>query len=215
MRRAYEGKRMVKLWGRINSTNVKKALWCLEELGVRYTRIDAGGAFGVVDEADYVAMNPNRLVPCLQDGDLVLWESNAIVRYLAAQYGDGVLWNADARQRAEADKWMDWVTSSLAGPFRPLFWNIVRTAAQARDMAAVQASLAECGKLLGIADRALAEQPYLSGESFGMGDIPLGCFAYAWFEMPIERPDLPHLRDWYERLQQRPAYQTAVVTPLT
>ncbi|QGZ32701.1 glutathione S-transferase [Stutzerimonas stutzeri] len=206
---------MVKLWGRINSTNVKKALWCLEELGVRYTRIDAGGAFGVVDEADYVAMNPNRLVPCLQDGDLVLWESNAIVRYLAAQYGDGVLWNADARQRAEADKWMDWVTSSLAGPFRPLFWNIVRTAAQARDMAAVQASLAECGKLLGIADRALAEQPYLSGESFGMGDIPLGCFAYAWFEMPIERPDLPHLRDWYERLQQRPAYQTAVVTPLT
>lgn len=206
---------MVKLWGRINSTNVKKALWCLEELGVRYTRIDAGGAFGVVDEADYVAMNPNRLVPCLQDGDLVLWESNAIVRYLAAQYGDGVLWNADARQRAEADKWMDWVTSSLAGPFRPLFWNIVRTAAQARDMAAVQASLAECGKLLGIADRSLAEQPYLSGESFGMGDIPLGCFAYAWFEMPIERPDLPHLRDWYERLQQRPAYQTAVVTPLT
>jgi len=215
MRRADEGKRMGKLWGRINSTNVKKALWCLEELGVRYTRIDAGGAFGVVDEADYVAMNPNRLVPCLQDGDLVLWESNAIVRYLAAQYGDGVLWNADARQRAEADKWMDWVTSSLAGPFRPLFWNIVRTAAQARDMAAVQASLAECGKLLGIADRALAEQPYLSGESFGMGDIPLGCFAYAWFEMPIERPDLPHLRDWYERLQQRPAYQTAVVTPLT
>lgn len=206
---------MVKLWGRINSTNVKKALWCLEELGVPYTRIDAGGTFGVVGEAEYAAMNPNRLVPCLQDGELVLWESNAIVRYLAAQYGAEPLWNADPCRRAEADKWMDWVTSSLAAPFRPLFWNIVRTAPEQRDMAAVQAALAECGKLLAIADRTLSEQPYLSGTSFGMGDIPLGCFAYAWFEMPIERPDQPHLRDWYERLQQRTAYQTAVVTPLT
>jgi glutathione S-transferase len=206
---------MLKLWGRINSTNVKKVLWCLEELGVPFTRIDAGGAFGVVGEADYVAMNPNRLVPCLEDGELVLWESNAIVRYLAAQYGEGSLWNADPRQRAEADKWMDWVTSSLAAPFRPVFWNIVRTAPEKRDMAAVQAALKECGNLLAMADQTLAEQPYLSGESFGIGDIPLGCFAYAWFEMPIERPELPHLRDWYQRLQQRAAYQTAVMTPLT
>ncbi|HCJ29613.1 MAG TPA: glutathione S-transferase [Pseudomonas sp.] len=206
---------MVKLWGRINSTNVKKALWCLEELGVPYTRIDAGGAFGVVDESDYAAMNPNRLVPCLQDGELVLWESNAIVRYLAAQYGEETLWNANPRQRAGADKWMDWVTSSLAAPFRPLFWNIVRTAPEQRDMAAVQAALEQSGNLLAIADRALAAQPYLSGESFGMGDIPLGCFAYAWFEMPIERPEHPHLLDWYRRLQQRMAFQTAVMTPLT
>jgi glutathione S-transferase len=206
---------MLKLWGRINSTNVKKVLWCLEELGVPFTRIDAGGAFGVVGEADYVAMNPNRLVPCLEDGELVLWESNAIVRYLAAQYGEGSLWNADPRQRAEADKWMDWVTSSLAAPFRPVFWNIVRTAPEKRDMAAVQAALKECGNLLAMADQTLAEQPYLSGESFGIGDIPLGCFAYAWFEMPIKRPEQLHLRDWYQRLQQRVAYQTAVMTPLT
>ncbi|TCD24579.1 glutathione S-transferase [Pseudomonas sp. IC_126] len=206
---------MLKLWGRINSTNVRKALWCLEELGVPYTRVDAGGAFGVVGEAEYIAKNPNRLVPCLEDGELVLWESNTIVRYLAAQYGEGTLWSTDPRQRAGADKWMDWATSSLATPFRPLFWNIVRTAPEKRDMTAVQVALEECGKLLAIADRALAEQPYLSGDSFGMGDIPLGCFAYAWFEMPIERPDLPHLLHWYERLQQRPAYQTAVITPLT
>ncbi|MCQ4308483.1 glutathione S-transferase [Pseudomonas stutzeri] len=206
---------MLKLWGRINSTNVRKALWCLEELGVPHTRIDAGGAFGVVGEAEYIAKNPNRLVPCLEDGELALWESNTIVRYLAAQYGEGTLWSTDPRQRAGADKWMDWATSTLATPFRPLFWNIVRTAPEKRDMAAVQAALDECGKLLAIVDRDLAAQPYLSGDSFGMGDIPLGCFAYAWFEMPIERPDLPHLRHWYERLQQRPAYQTAVITPLT
>ncbi|MFG3695309.1 glutathione S-transferase family protein [Stutzerimonas stutzeri] len=206
---------MLKLWGRINSTNVRKALWCLEELEVPYTRIDAGGAFGVVGEAEYLAKNPNRLVPCLEDGDLVLWESNAIVRYLAAQYGAGTLWSADPRQRAGADKWMDWVTSSLATPFRPLFWNIVRTAENQRDMAAVQAALEACGTLLAIADEALARQPYLSGERFGMGDIPLGCFAYAWFEMPIERPVLPHLQAWYAQLQARPAYQRAVMTPLT
>ncbi|MCP9337541.1 glutathione S-transferase [Stutzerimonas xanthomarina] len=206
---------MLKLWGRLNSTNVKKVLWCLEELNIEYTRVDAGGIFGVVGEADYIAKNPNQLVPCLEDGELVLWESNAIVRYLAAQYGEGILWQVDPAQRAQADKWMDWVTSSLAAPFRTVFWNMVRTAPEQRDMPAVHAATAECGKLLMIADRALSDQPYLSGASFGMGDIPLGCFAYAWFEMPIERPDLPHLQAWYERLRQRTAYQTAVVTPLT
>tara|TARA_Y100001949_G_scaffold175526_1_gene185532 strand:+ start:2279 stop:2899 length:621 start_codon:yes stop_codon:yes gene_type:complete len=206
---------MLKLWGRTNSTNVKKALWCLEELNIEYARVDAGGVFGVVGEADYIAKNPNQLVPCLEDGELVLWESNAIVRYLAAQYGEGILWQVDPAQRAQADKWMDWVTSSLAAPFRTVFWNMVRTAPEQRDMPAVHAATAECGKLLAIADRTLSDQPYLSGASFAMGDIPLGCFAYAWFEMPIERSDLPHLRAWYERLQQRRAYQTAVVTPLT
>jgi len=145
----------------------------------------------------------------------VLWESNAIVRYLAAQYGEPALWNPDPRQRAEADKWMDWATSSPAAPFRVVFWSMVRTPAEQRDMAAVEVALAECGKLLAIVDRALAEQPYLSGASFGMGDIPLGCFAYAWFEMPIERPELPHLQAWYQRLQERPAYQRAVMIPLT
>ncbi|MCQ4315918.1 glutathione S-transferase [Stutzerimonas zhaodongensis] len=206
---------MLKLWGRNNSTNVKKPLWCLEELKVPYTRIDAGGAFGIVGEPEFVAKNPNKLVPCLEDGELVLWESNAIVRYLAARYGEGSLWNTDPAQRAEADKWMDWATSTLAAPFRPVFWNMVRTAPEQRDMAAVQTGLAECSKLLTIVDQTLATQPYLSGDSLGMGDIPLGCFAYAWFEMPIERPDLPHLRDWYDRLRQRPAYQAAVLTPLT
>lgn len=206
---------MLKLWGRNNSTNVKKPLWCLEELKVPYTRIDAGGAFGIVGEPEFVAKNPNKLVPCLEDGELVLWESNAIVRYLAARYGEGSLWNTDPAQRAEADKWMDWATSTLAAPFRPVFWNMVRTAPEQRDMAAVQTGQAECSKLLTIVDQTLATQPYLSGESLGMGDIPLGCFAYAWFEMPIERPDLPHLRDWYDRLRQRPAYQAAVLTPLT
>ncbi|TLX59859.1 glutathione S-transferase [Stutzerimonas nosocomialis] len=205
----------VKVWGRHNSTNVKKVLWCLEELSRPYQRIDAGGAFGVVDEPSYVAMNPNRLVPCVQDGDLVLWESNAIVRYLAARYGETTLWQTDPALRFEADKWMDWVTSSLAAPFKVLFWNMVRTPPEQREMDEVRKAFQTCSDLLALADQALATQPYLSGERFGMGDIPLGSFAYAWFEMPIERPELKHLQAWYDRLCERPAFRTAVMIPLT
>lgn len=207
---------MLKIWGRKNSTNVRKVLWCAEELGLEYASIDAGGAFGLVNEPEYRALNPNGLVPMVEDDGLVLWESNAIVRYLSAQYGVEAGWYvAAARQRAEADKWMDWVTSSLAAPFRPLFWGTLRTPAEQQDWVAINAAHKTCAQLLSIADQALAQRPYLSGEQLGMGDIPLGCFAYAWFEMPIERPEMRHLRAWYERLQERPAFQAAVMTALT
>jgi len=206
---------MLTIWGRKNSGNVRKALWAAEEVGVPYERRDAGGAFGVVNEPHYRAMNPNGLVPVIEDGDLVLWESSAIVRYLAAQYGDGVLYAQDPAQRAIGDKWMDWSTSVFAGAFRDLFWGIVRTPPEQRDEARIAAALQRCGELLAMPNEALASQPYLSGEQFGMGDIPLGAGIYAWFEMPIQRPDLPHLQAWYERLKQRPAYQTAVMTALT
>ncbi|KFF48259.1 glutathione S-transferase [Gammaproteobacteria bacterium MFB021] len=206
---------MLKIWGRANSTNVKKVLWCAEELALPFERIDAGGAYGVVDEPAFRAMNPNGLIPCLQDEDFVLWESNAIVRYLCAKYGRGSQQGADPAARAEADKWMDWTTSSLASPFKDVFWNTVRLPAEQRDDKAVEKGLAACGALLGLVDRTLSEQPFLSGAEWGMGDIPLGCFAYAWFEMAIERPDLPHLAAWYTRLQSRPAYRKHVMIGLT
>jgi len=167
---------MLKVWGRNNSSNVRKVLWCVEELAVPYSRIEAGGAFGVVDSPEYRALNPNGRVPMIEDDGFVLWESNAIVRYLAAQYGsDTSFYPADAKVRAQADKWMDWTTASFAGPFRDVFW----------------------------------------GDEIGMGDIPLGSFMYAWFEMPIERPPAPHLSAWYERLKLRPAYRNGVMTALT
>lgn len=207
---------MLKIWGRKNSSNVRKALWIAHELGLEFQAVDAGGAFGVVDDPEYRARNPNGLVPMLEDDDLVLWESNTIVRYLCAEYGREQGWYLeDPRQRALADKWMDWTTSALATPFRPLFWGILRTPEEQRDWVAINAALKTCGNLLTIADETLARQPCLSGEQIGMGDIPLGCFAYAWFEMPIERPELPHLQAWYERLKARPAYQAAVMTALT
>lgn len=207
---------MLRIWGRKNSSNVRKVLWCAEELALPYEAIDAGGAFGLVDGPEYRAMNPNGRVPVIEDEGLVLWESNAIVRYLAARYAPHSAMYADnLAERAQADKWMDWTTSSLADPFKPLFWGVVRTPAEQRDWVKIEAATQVCAEVLAVADKALAEQPYLSGEAFGMGDIPLGSFIYAWFEMPIERPPLPRLQAWYERLKQRPAYRKAVMTTLS
>lgn len=206
---------MLTIWGRTNSVNVKKVLWCAEELGLTYERKEAGGLFGLVDEPSFLALNPNGLVPLIEDDGLVLWESNTIVRYFAAKYGTPAFWPSDPATRASGEKWMDWATSTLAGPFRNVFWPMVRAAPEERDMARIEENVSTCSRLLGIVDKALADQPYLSGEAFGAADIPLGCFAYGWYGMAIERPDLPHLKAWYDRLTERPAYRQAVMIPLT
>lgn len=207
---------MLKIWGRKNSSNVRKALWVAEELGLEYEAINAGGAFGVTDQPEFLARNPNGVVPMIEDGDFVLWESNTIVRYLAAQYApDSTLCPSSAKARAEQDKWMDWTTSTFAVPFKTVFWGVLRTPAEQQDWAQINAAKATIEGMLRIVDKTLSTQPYLSGNEFGMGDIPLGSFIYAWFEMPIERTDLPHLKAWYQRLQQRAAYRTAVMTALT
>lgn len=206
---------MLKIWGRRNSSNVRKVLWCAEEIGLPYQSIEVGDAFGGTQSAEYRALNPNGLVPVIEDHGLPLWESNAIVRYLAARYALGTLYPVDVAERARSEQWMDWTSASFAVAFRDLFWGVVRTAPADRDETRIAAALVRCGDLLAVADAALAQQPWLSGEQFAMGDIPLGAFAYAWFEMPIQRPELPHLADWYARLQQRPAYRKGVMTPLT
>lgn len=207
---------MLKIWGRKNSSNVRKALWCAEELGLAYESIDAGGAFGVVDTPEYRALNPNGRIPLIEDDGFVLWESNTIVRYLAARHAvDSAWYPRDVQARASAEKWMDWTTSTFAEPFRQLFWGLLRTPAAEQDWDRINAALNTCGELLSMVDQALARHPYLSGDEIGMGDIPLGSFIYAWFEMPIQRPHQPHLLAWYERLKQRPAYQKAVMTALT
>jgi glutathione S-transferase len=207
---------MLKIWGRKNSSNVRKALWCAEELGLTYEAVDAGGAFGVVDTPEYRAMNPNGRVPVIEDDGFVLWESNTIVRYLCAKHAPDSAWYpADLRARATAEKWMDWTTSTFADPFRQVFWGVLRTPEDQQDWVKINAARDTCVELLAIVDQALAEHPYLSGEEVGLGDIALGSFIYAWFEMPIERPRMQHLQAWYERLKQRPAYREAVMTALT
>jgi len=205
----------IKIWGRINSSNVRKVLWCAEELGLKYDQIDAGGAFGVVETPEYRALNPNGRIPCLQDGAFTIFESNAICRYLARKYGRAPFVPDDLRQWALADQWMDWTTFSFGMPFRNLFWNMVRTAPQDRDQAAITLGIEHCSAQFAVVEDVLKDQPFLSGEACGVGDIPLGSLAYAWFSMEIERPDQPHVAAWYQRLTDRPAYQKGVMSPLT
>ena len=204
---------MLKIWGRVNSVNVKKALWCLEELGLKYERIDAGLQFGVVNTAEYRNMNPNGLVPTIDDDGFILWESHSIVRYLAAKHGKGVLWPLDERTRAVSNQWMDWAFT-FQGGVRDAFWNLIRTPAEKRDAKAIEASRAKSGQLAAILDAALDGKLYVAG-SFSMGDIPLGAEVQRWMRLPMERPKLPHLEAWFERLCARPAFKKIVDIPLS
>lgn len=203
---------MIKLWGRDTSINVQKAMWALEELGLAYQRVDLGGAFGGLDDPAYVALNPNRRVPTLQDGDLVLWESHAIVRYLAAKYGAGSLWDEDPGRRAVSDRWMDWTAGPALADLTTIFWHTVRLPEDKRDGAAVEAAVQRLAKTLEIPDRHLADRPYVVGDTPTIGDIALGSLFYRYYSFDIERPDLVNLQAYYHRLSQRPAYRASIMT---
>jgi glutathione S-transferase len=206
---------MLEIWGRTNSINVQKAMWTIGELGLDHVRHDAGRAFGVVGTPDYAALNPNRLVPTIRDDGLVLWESHAIVRYLAAKYDEGGLWPVDPAVRADGDKWMDWMGTAINDPMRGVFWGLVRTPLEERDGAAIAAGVARLADAFGILDAALAGRDFVAGDRLSIGDIPVGCATYRYFSLDIERPDLPNLERWYRRLTQREAYREHVMLPLT
>jgi glutathione S-transferase len=205
---------MLKIWGRVNSVNVKKVLWAAEELGLKYERIDAGMQHGVVQTAEYKKMNPMSLVPTIDDDGFVLWESHAIVRYLAARHGAGSLWPPDPRERGDADRWMDW-TFTFQAQLRTVFWGLVRTPPEKRDMAAIEEARKKCSELLAVPDQALAKRPYLGGANLSIGDIPLGCHVQLWMRMPIERPGHANLARWFERLCARAAFKKTVDIPLS
>lgn len=206
---------MLKLLGRANSINVQKVVWCVLELGIPFERKDIGGAFGGNDTPEYLALNPNGRVPTIIDGDVVLWESNAIVRYLSAKHGEGTLSPRDVAKRADADRWMDWQTTTLTPATHPAFWGLIRTPEEKRDMAAIAKSIAESEAKMRILERVLADRAYITGDTFTMGDIPIGCAAHRWLHLPIERPSLPAVQRWYERLMQRSPAQTVLTAPLT
>ena len=207
---------MLKIHGRANSSNVQKVVWALDEMNVPYGRIDAGGAFGIVDTPEYKAMNPNSRVPTMDDDGFILWESNAIVRYLAAKHDIGGLCPSDPRQRADADRWMDWQQTTVGGAITPIFWNLVRTAEPDRDLAAVEAARLTMIDLMWIIDKALADRPYLAGDTFTMGDIPIAIAVYRWVTLIQDRPAMANLEAWYDRLTQRAALKTNVLDiPLT
>lgn len=211
---------MLKVWGRINSVNVEKVIWTAQELGLPFERIEAGGAFGVVDTPEFRARNPVGRVPVIDDDGFVLWESNAIVRYLATRHGLGTLMPADLRAQADAGRWMDFQLGTVAAPLSALTWGIVRTAPDKRDPKALSPAFVSLGAALAIVEAGLAGRAYLVGESLTVADIPLACCAHRWFNMPLEgtgleRPDLPNLAAWYGRLKAPPAVAGLMPTPLT
>ncbi len=207
---------MRQLLGRANSSNVMKVIWLLEELSLPYERRDVGGAFGGNDTPAYHAMNPNGVVPTLVEGDFVLWESNAILRYVAAAHAPGhALWPKDLHARANIDRWMDWQQTTLGAPMTVVFWGLVRTAPEKRDPAAIAAAATKLGGLYGILDRLLATSDYIGGASLTLADIAIGVHAHRWMSFDIARPEQPHLRAWYDRLLARPAFKTHVAQPMT
>ena len=205
---------MLRIWGRVNSVNVKKAMWCVAELGLKHERIDAGMQHGVVNTPEYRKMNPTGLVPTIDDDGFTLWESHTIVRYLCAKHAAGTLWPTDLKARADAERWMDWAFT-FQGAMRNVFWGLIRTPPEKRDAKAIEEGRSKTIALLPILEQTLAHQPYVAGRELTMGDIPIGCEVQRYMRVPIERPPFPAVQAWFERLRQRPAFVTHVDLPLT
>jgi glutathione S-transferase len=203
---------MIKIWGRNTSSNVQKAMWAVGELGLAHERIDVGGAFGKNNEAAYLAMNPNGLVPTLEEEDgFTLWESNSIVRYLAHKHDKaGTLEPKDAHERARASQWMDWQLT-VAGPaITPAFWGLIRTPVEKRDLAAIKASQEKTTTAMKMLDAQLAKTPFVAGKSFSYGDIPVGVMCYRYRQLVPGRPPTPHLDRWYDAISKRKAFHDQV-----
>jgi glutathione S-transferase len=203
---------MIKIWGRNTSSNVQKAMWAVGELKLEHTRIDVGGAFGKTKEPAYLAMNPNSLVPTLEEDDgFTLWESNSIVRYLAGKHDKaGVLEPKDAHARALASQWMDWQLSVLGPAITPAFWGLIRTPEDKRDMAAIKASQDKTTASMQILDVQLGKTPFVAGSAFSYGDIPVGVMCYRYRQLVPDRPKTPNLDRWYDAIAKRKAFQDHV-----
>jgi glutathione S-transferase len=205
----------MRILGRLSSINVQKVVWCAEDLGLAYERVDVGGPFGGNSSPEFLAKNPNGRIPVVEDGDTILWESNAIVRYLAAKYGAGTMWPEDPAKRAVADRWMDWASLTLTTAMHAAFWQLIRTPEDKRDAAAIAKSVEESRAAMVVLEGGLAGKSFILGHEFSMGDIPVGCAVHRWLNLPIERPRLIHVEAWYGRLLERPGARKVLVSPIT
>jgi glutathione S-transferase len=205
---------MLTIWGRISSINVRKVVFTAQELGLRFQRIDAGREFGIVRTPEYLARNPNALVPLLQDGDLELWESNVIVRYLCAKHSAGELYPAQLPRRFDAERWMDWQQTTLNPAGSSAFVQWFRTPVEQRDMERIAQSSAATEPLMAMLDAHLARQPFMAGDRLTMADIPIACEVHRWQGLPQPRPARQHLQRWYDGLRSRPAARGVFDMPL-
>lgn len=207
---------MLTIWGRGTSSNVQKVLWLVEEAGIAHRHVVVGGPFGGTRTPEYLAMNPNSLVPTLQEDDFTLWESNTICRYLANRHGLHTLYPTDWRARADVERWMDWGQSLLAPSLHAGFWGLIRTAPADQDPAAIRASGEKTATVLGVVEARLADRPWLCGDNLTLAEIALGMHVYRWLHLPWSRAghtpvSLPRVTDWHARLAQRPAFRKVVM----
>ncbi len=203
---------MLKIFGRKTSSNVQKVLWCCGEIGLPFEREDIGGEFGKNKSPEYLALNPNGLVPTIDEGGFVLWESNAIVRYLAAKHAVGTLCPIDLQRRADAERWMDWQQTTLGPPMGILFRGLLKTPPDAIESGEIERARQKAAAAFAILETQLAEQPYVAGPELTIGDIALGYAPHRWFKLPVERRDLPNVKGWYARLCERPAYRQHIAS---
>jgi len=206
---------MLKIWGRTTSSNVQKVLWCCAELGIEYDRTDWGGPFGGNRDPEYLRLNPNGLVPTVIDGDLVMWESNTICRYLCTTRNGDSLYPRDPAARTHVERWMDWQLAVIGAPMGVLLQGLVRAKPEERDAGGIEAARRRAIVAWTIVDDALAAQPYLGGDHLSLAEIALGTHIYRWFNYPIERPEMPKLRAWYESCLARPGFKAHIVMPIT
>ena len=205
---------MIKIWGRDTSLNVQKVLWCCVELGIPFARIDWGGPFGGNDDPAYLKMNPNGRVPTIEDGDKIVWESNTILRYLCATYGGTRLHPADAFARSKVERWMDWQLASLNPPMTTMLLGYYRTPENKRDAAALESARKEALRCWTIVERFIAGRAYLCGGDLTLADVGNGILAHRWHNYPIERPELPNIKAWYQTLSERPGFRAHILGPI-
>ncbi len=205
---------MLRILGRRNSFNVQKVMWLVGELDLPHTHVPAGGSFGLTQTPEFLAMNPHGRVPVIEDAGTVVWESHAVLRYLAAQYGGPAWWPEAAATRSQFDRWMDWSQATLHPAFiNEVFWTFYRTPEAQQDAARIARGVARCGELFSLLERWLEGRSYMEGETLSLADITVGTPLYRYFALEIERPALPRLEAYYARLQARPAYATHVMVP--
>jgi len=207
---------MVRILGRANSINVQKVMWLIGELGLNHERIDIGLQYKGNDTEEYLNKNPNGLVPTVEDGKNIIWESHSIIRYLAEKFGaDTPWWPSDIISRAHASQWMDWYGSRLNAPMTTIFWNVVRHPPEKRNPDAVTAAITEAAKLWAILDEELSKKDFVGGAAPSISDIPVGCAIHRWSAMDFDKPSFTNVDAWYTRLSSRSPYQTHVMLPLS
>jgi glutathione S-transferase len=207
---------MLTVWGRRSSFNLQKVMWLVSELGIDHRHIQAGGQFGGVDTPEFRAMNPVGRVPVIDDNGTIVWESHAILRYLAARYGRAQFWSDDPAERSQAERWMDWSQTVLQPDFLVgVFWGFYRTPEPQRNWPIIRDKIARCAQHFELLDNMLGDRPFLCGNALTLADIPAGTSLYRYFELEIDRPTVPNVEAWYRRLQERPAYREHVMVPFS